>query len=304
MPKTIAKPRHPKPAKASPRPKAKVAKPLAKVAPPKATPKRMTAAKPPAKPVAKAPVRPTPALASKPSANKPAPTVVRAPAKPIAAPAKPADKIGPTPNGSPAAGGKKVAPTVVPKPTPKKAQPKPKMASVTPPTIGRLLDPNKPLFRKPLIPSGPKATAQRPLGAHGPESHDAPAAPAKSPFGKRELTRFREMLLRKRAELVGDVSQMEREALQGSGSLSNMPQHMAEQGSETYDTTLSLDLAAADRKLIKEIDDAIARIDRGTYGICEFTGKPIKPDRLEELPWARYSIEAARELERRSMRAS
>jgi len=133
---------------------------------------------------------------------------------------------------------------------------------------------------------------------------DAPPVAMKSPFGKKELTSFRQLLLRKRAELVGDISQMEREALQGSGALLNMPQHMAEQGADTYDTTLSLDLAAADRKLIKEIDDAIARIDKGTYGICELTGKAIKVERLEELPWARYSIEAARELERRSMRAS
>lgn len=145
---------------------------------------------------------------------------------------------------------------------------------------------------------------QRPLGAHGHEEAEAPPVALKTPFGKKELSAFRQLLLRKRAELVGDIAQMEREALQGGGSLSNMPQHMAEQGSDTYDTTLSLDLAAADRKLIKEIDDAIARIDKGTYGVCELTGKPIKVDRLEELPWARYSIEAARELERRSMRAS
>lgn len=193
------------------------------------------------------------------------------------------------------------AKATAPKPRP---APKPKLASVTPATIGRLLDPSKPLFRKPLIPSGPKAVAQRPLGAHGHEAPDAAPVALKTPFSKRELSSFRGLLLRKRAELVGDIAQMEREALQGSGTLSSMPQHMAEQGSDTYDTTLSLDLAAADRKLIKEIDDAIARIDKGTYGVCEFTGKPIKQDRLEELPWARYSIEAARELERRSMRAS
>jgi RNA polymerase-binding transcription factor DksA len=77
---------------------------------------------------------------------------------------------------------------------------------------------------------------------------------------------------------------------------------MAEQGSENYEQTLSLDLAAADRKLIREIDDALKRIDDGTFGICEHSGKPIKLERLEELPWARYSIEAARELERLSMR--
>jgi RNA polymerase-binding protein DksA len=78
---------------------------------------------------------------------------------------------------------------------------------------------------------------------------------------------------------------------------------MAEQGSETYEQSLHLDLAAVDRKLLKEIDEAIVRIDKGMYGICELTGKPIKVERLEELPWARYTIEAQRELERRSMRS-
>jgi RNA polymerase-binding protein DksA len=126
----------------------------------------------------------------------------------------------------------------------------------------------------------------------------------KSPFGKKELEHFRSVLLRKRAELLGDVSHLEEEALRGeSGSLSNMPQHMAEQGSEVYEQSLHLDLAAAGQKLIKEIDDALKRIEQGTYGVCELTGKPIKVERLEELPWARYSIEAARELERRSMRS-
>jgi len=125
--------------------------------------------------------------------------------------------------------------------------------------------------------------------------------PRKSPFDKRQLAKFRAILLRKRAELVGDIATMENEALMGSsGSLSHLPQHMAEQGSDAYGQSLSLDLAAADRRLIKEIDDALARIDQGTYGICELTGKPIKAERLEELPWARYSIEAARELERRA----
>jgi DnaK suppressor protein len=74
---------------------------------------------------------------------------------------------------------------------------------------------------------------------------------------------------------------------------------MAEQGSDTFEQSLSLDLAQVDRNLLREIDAALKRIDDGTYGICELTGKTIPPERLEELPWARYSIEAARELERR-----
>jgi len=165
--------------------------------------------------------------------------------------------------------------------------------SIKLPTLGApLIRPGA--VRKPLIQSGPNAPSRSShMGADGKK-------PRKTPFDKRELAKFRAILLRKRAELVGDVSTMETEALMGSsGSLSHLPQHMAEQGSDAYGQSLSLDLAAADRRLIKEIDDALKRIDDGTYGLCELTGKPIRAERLEELPWARYSIEAARELERR-----
>jgi RNA polymerase-binding protein DksA len=181
---------------------------------------------------------------------------------------------------------------VTPKPVKK---PKGKASTLVLPTFGsQLLKPGA--RHKPLIASGPGAPKQPHL--HIPAEG---AEPRKSPFDRRQIERFREILLRKRAELMGDMSSLESEALMGqSGSLSNLPQHMAEQGSDAAGQSLSLDLAAADRRLIKEIDDALRRIEAGTYGICELTGKPIKVDRLEELPWARYSIEAARELERRS----
>lgn len=129
---------------------------------------------------------------------------------------------------------------------------------------------------------------------------DDGSKPRKTPFGKRELNKYREMLLNKRAELLGDVEQIESEVLLSeSGDLSSTPQHLADQGSDTYEKSLSLDLAAADRRLIKEIDDALLRIANGTYGLCDMTGEPIATPRLNELPWARHSIEAAREIERR-----
>ena len=62
--------------------------------------------------------------------------------------------------------------------------------------------------------------------------------------------------------------------------------------------------AAADRRLIKEIDDALKRIIDKKFGICEMTGKPIRAERLRELPWARYSIEAARQRERNMYRGN
>jgi RNA polymerase-binding protein DksA len=147
--------------------------------------------------------------------------------------------------------------------------------------------------RRPLIASGPKNRLPDQL------TPIDDASRLKSPFGKKDLAAFRDILLAKRAQLLGDVQRMEDDALRsGSGGLSNLPQHLAEQGSDTSDQSLSLGLAETDRKLIKEIDAALDRIEAGTYGCCELTGKPISRERLEELPWARYSIEAARQVER------
>jgi DnaK suppressor protein len=164
------------------------------------------------------------------------------------------------------------------------------------PTFGpSLLAPGGPR-PKPLIASGPSAPAPGSIPGVGKGVRKGIKR-----LDKRQVEKYRQILLRKRMELAGDVNTMESEALMGSsGSLSHLPQHMAEQGSDAYGQSLSLDLAAADRRLIKEIDDALARIAAGTYGICELTGLPIKTERLDELPWARHSIEAARELERRS----
>jgi len=148
--------------------------------------------------------------------------------------------------------------------------------------------------RRPLIPSGPSAAATEAA------SSAASGKAKKSPFTKRQLDKYRDVLLTKRRELIGDVSLLEGEALlPGGGGESHLPQHIAEQGSDTADQSLNLNLAAADRRLIREIDDALQRIADRTFGLCELTGEPIGKDRLDELPWARYSIEAARSMERR-----
>lgn len=145
---------------------------------------------------------------------------------------------------------------------------------------------------RPLIPS---SNAPAAAGEHV----DADGKKVKSPFTKRQLEKYAEVLHRKRRELLGDIDSMENEALKSDGGASSsLPQHMADQGSDSYDQTLSLDLAAADRTLLKEIDAALDRIADKTYGICAQTGKPISKERLEELPWARFSIEAARAMER------
>lgn len=302
-PKPAAKP----PAKAAPKPKA--AKPQAKKPAPK--PVAKVAAKSPAKPVAKVAAKPV----AKVEPKKAAPAA-KTPAKvdPKAAAGKPVAKVDPKAAAKAPAKVDPKAPAGKPEPkkavvplgkTDVKAPPKkmkPPVVPVMPPGIGRLMDAG--VVRKPLIPSGPKAAHVKPLGSHvGDGAPTEPQPVVKTNLSPEQLEEFKQLLLKKRQQLVGDITGMENEALRaGSGSLSNMPSHLAEQGSEAYDQSLSLNLAAADRKLLREIDDALKRIEEGTYGICELSLKPIKIERLRELPWARHSMEAARELERQSMR--
>lgn len=164
------------------------------------------------------------------------------------------------------------------------------------PSLGALLAKRR---RQPLIPSGPDAPPS-PFGLYG--EHDdngAKAKKGKSPFKKKELDGFRAVLIAKRRELAGDVAEMER-GMASQGDRGGDPAlDVAEQGSDAYGQSLSIGLAEADRKLIREIDDALRRIDDGVYGLCEVTHEPIGIERLRELPWARLSIEAARSIERR-----
>jgi len=116
------------------------------------------------------------------------------------------------------------------------------------------------------------------------------------------IDHFKQALLEKRREILGNVSEMHNEALKKSrldatGDLSSMPIHMADIGTDNYEQEFALGLLDSERKLLREIDDALQRIEKKTYGICEGTGKPITKARLEAQPWARYCVEYARMLE-------
>jgi len=113
---------------------------------------------------------------------------------------------------------------------------------------------------------------------------------------------FKQMLLEKRREILRNVNEFEDEALRksrldASGDLSSMPIHMADIGTDNYEQEFALGLMDSERKLLREIDDALGRIEQRTYGICGGTGKQIPKARLEAQPWARYCVEYARMLE-------
>jgi len=124
----------------------------------------------------------------------------------------------------------------------------------------------------------------------------------RSQLTSEELIHFRQLLLEKMKELVGDVHWFEDEGMRGSrldaaGDLSAMPIHMADIGTDIYEQEFSLGLMDSKHVLVREILDALRRIEEGVYGICEGTGKPISKGRLEANPWARYCVEYACRIE-------
>jgi RNA polymerase-binding protein DksA len=114
-----------------------------------------------------------------------------------------------------------------------------------------------------------------------------------------EIKEFKALLLEKLDEILDNVFCMEQETLKKDRTdLSNIPFHMADAGTDTYELENTLGLMDNERKLIMEIQDALGRIEDGTYGICEGNNEPIPKARLRAIPWARYCVNCASMLEK------
>ncbi len=114
-----------------------------------------------------------------------------------------------------------------------------------------------------------------------------------------DTDRYRERLLEERARLTHAEQFLEREN-QGSLSdelgevASDVDNHLGETATATFDRELDEGLEEGVQQTLRDIDDALRKIDDGTYGTCEVCGKPIAPERLWAIPWARLCIDDQR----------
>lgn len=90
---------------------------------------------------------------------------------------------------------------------------------------------------------------------------------------------------------------LKRSSKEDSGDLSSYGQHMADAGTDTFERDFALSLLSNEQDALFEIEEAIQRIKKGSYGICEITGKKIPSDRLKAVPFTRYSLEGQIQLE-------
>ena len=113
-------------------------------------------------------------------------------------------------------------------------------------------------------------------------------------FKAKEIREFKERLLILRERVSGEYS-----TLKGDNMAANQRDpSLSDQGSDTFDREMELNMMGSEQEVIFEIDAALRRIEKGTYGICELTEEDIPKARLMALPYVRYTVHAKSELER------
>ncbi len=152
--------------------------------------------------------------------------------------------------------------------------------------------------KKPIKkPAGPvrkvgQATAASILGgiANTDTEHHYGAAKIKA-----EWSKYYKNLLELRERLLNQMSGLAKESAE---EMSSYSLHMADSGTDNFDRDFALSLLSSDQDAIYEIEEALKRIERDTYGVCELTQKPIPKARLDAIPWTRFTVEAQAQLER------
>src|SRR5689334_7527418 len=128
-----------------------------------------------------------------------------------------------------------------------------------------------------------------------------------SSLNKKDLERFKKMLQETRKKIAGDLQHLEGDSLNtnqrdSSGDLSGYSFHMADMASDNFDREFTLGLASNEQQILNMIDDALRRIDDGTYGTCEECSKAIPMKRLVAMPHARLCIKCQEAEEKKKRR--
>lgn len=133
------------------------------------------------------------------------------------------------------------------------------------------------------------ATAASILGKAATTAHNG------QPTVKAEWAKYYKNLLDLRERLLNQMSGLAKESAE---EMPGYSLHMADSGTDNFDRDFALSLLSSDQDAIYEIEEALKRIEKNTYGICELTGKQIPKARLDAIPWTRFTVEAQAQLER------
>ena len=115
------------------------------------------------------------------------------------------------------------------------------------------------------------------------------------------LRKQKSKLLQLRDSLLDSMMGVSRDTLRSraeGSEASAFGMHQADAGSDAYDRDFALSLLSQEQDALYEIEEALKRVDAGTYGVCEMSGKPIPHARLEAIPFARFTVECQTQIEK------
>lgn len=124
---------------------------------------------------------------------------------------------------------------------------------------------------------------------------------------KNDVAHFQKLLEVSRKKIVGDLAHLEKDTLNlsqrdASGDLSGYSLHMADMATDNFDREFNLGLVSSEQQILNQIDEALQKIDEGSYGICAVCKKPISQKRLLAVPYARFCIKCQSEEEKKRRR--
>ena len=126
------------------------------------------------------------------------------------------------------------------------------------------------------------------------ETMEAKEIKPRKVFKAKEMAEFKDRLLTLRERVSGEYSALSRDNM----AANQRDPSLSDQGTDTFDREMELNMMGSEQEVLFEIDAALRRVEKRTYGICELTEELIPKERLMALPYVRYTVQAQSELER------
>lgn len=114
---------------------------------------------------------------------------------------------------------------------------------------------------------------------------------------KTEIAKFKKRLEQLRDQMTHSLKGSTAE-VKTPDEATGYSQHQADQGTDDFDRTISLEVTSREYTLLRQIERALEKIEENTYGICDISGEEIPLPRLEAVPWATMTVKAQEKLEK------
>lgn len=115
---------------------------------------------------------------------------------------------------------------------------------------------------------------------------------------KADIERFKKRLEELRKQMTHLIRDTSEDAKRSSDETKGYSQHQADEGTDDFNRTVSLEVTSKEFGILRQIERALDKINEGTYGICDITGEEIPLARLEAIPYANMTVKAQEKFEK------